>query len=49
MEVETLLSDVLTTGKHQYKWNAGGLASGMYYYRIEIEGYSEAKKMMLMK
>ena len=49
MEIETLASDILPAGTHHYNWNATGLASGMYFYRIETEDYTEAKKMMLVR
>lgn len=48
-EVTTLLSDKLSTGSYSYKWDAGHLASGVYLYRLEAEGFVQTRKMILMK
>jgi hypothetical protein len=48
-EVETLVSDRLTAGSYEFKWDAGHLASGVYLYRLEAEKFLETKKMILMK
>jgi hypothetical protein len=34
-EVATLVAEKLPAGKHQRVWEASGLASGMYLYRLE--------------
>ncbi len=52
--VTTLVSDNLKAGRHSLVWNgkdASGKAvtSGMYLYRMQADGYSQTKKMMLMK
>ena len=36
-------------GKHSIQWNAGGLSSGVYFYKINAGNYSETKKLVLMK
>lgn len=43
------VSEKLTAGNHQYHWNAGGLPSGMYFYKIETGNYTKAKKALLLK
>jgi len=48
-EVATLISASLLSGSHSVEWDAGNLASGVYLYRLETEGYIETKKMILMK
>jgi hypothetical protein len=48
-EVATLMSDRLSAGSYSYEWNAGRLASGVYLYRLEAEGFVETRKMILMK
>jgi parallel beta-helix repeat protein len=48
-EVTTLVSDRLSAGSYSYEWDASNLASGVYLYRLEAEGYVETKKMILMK
>ncbi|UCF64585.1 MAG: T9SS type A sorting domain-containing protein [bacterium] len=48
-EVSTLVSDRLSVGSYQYEWNASGLASGVYLYRLQAGEYGETRKMILMK
>jgi WD40 repeat protein len=48
-EVTTLLSASLFSGSHSIKWNASGLPSGVYFYRLETDGYVETRKMVLMR
>lgn len=49
VEVETLVSDKLPAGKYTYNWNADGLASGVYFFRINFKEYSLIKKALLLK
>jgi hypothetical protein len=48
-EVESLVSERLNAGHHELTWNASGFASGIYYYTIYAEGFSDTKKMVLTK
>jgi hypothetical protein len=53
-EVMTLVNGIQNKGRHEVKFNASNLASGMYIYSIEantFEGakYREVKKMVLVK
>ncbi|TVQ74365.1 MAG: T9SS C-terminal target domain-containing protein, partial [Balneolaceae bacterium] len=48
-KVATLVSGELQAGRHSYYWDATGLASGVYLYRLTAGDYSRANKMMLMK
>ena len=48
-EVTTLVSEVKPAGSHQVEWDASGLASGIYYYRIEAGDFQQVRKMMLLK
>jgi hypothetical protein len=48
-EVTTLVSDRLSSGSYSFEWDASNLASGVYLYRLEAEGYVETKKMIMMK
>lgn len=49
MEVATLFSGIQTAGQHEVQFNAGHLASGVYFYRLAADGVSLTKKMVLMK
>ncbi|MDZ7288526.1 MAG: T9SS type A sorting domain-containing protein [candidate division KSB1 bacterium] len=49
-EVSTLVTGKLAAGKHQVVWNASGLPSGVYFYRLESGGgFVETKKLLLIK
>jgi hypothetical protein len=48
-EVATLASGVFPAGSYQRVWDAHGLASGFYIYRLTTPRYSETKKLMLTK
>lgn len=47
--VSTLVDDVMPAGQHQAVWNASGMPSGLYFYKIETAGMSMTKRMMLVK
>ena len=36
-------------GTYTYSWNAGSLASGVYFYRIQAGQFTKIRKMILMK
>lgn len=48
-EVATLVNGEKTAGSYIVDFNASNLASGVYFYRIEVNGFSEVKRMMLVK
>ena len=47
--VETLLSDYRKAGKHSIEFDAGGLSSGIYFYTLTSENFSQTKKMILLR
>jgi hypothetical protein len=52
--VKQLIDTELPSGKHQIVWNGKdnqgrNVGSGIYLYRMEAKGYTNTKKMMLMK
>jgi hypothetical protein len=47
-EVATLVNDERRAGKYVVEFDARGLASGVYYYRL-IAGFVETKKMILIR
>ena len=49
MEVATLVDKNLPPGRYTVKWNAAGFASGVYHYRLDAGGYSETKRLVLLK
>ena len=47
--VATVVSGEMNAGRHTVTFNASGLPSGMYLYRLETDRFSATKKMLLMK
>jgi hypothetical protein len=47
--VKTLLDAPREAGVHSVMLDADGLASGVYFYRIDAGPYSDSRKMLLMK
>lgn len=48
-EVETLISEEMGAGVYEVTFDASKLNSGMYFYRLNTNGFSETKRMMLVK
>jgi hypothetical protein len=48
-EVATLVNTQQKAGRYEVNFNANGLASGVYVYRIETANFTASKKLMLMK
>jgi predicted acyl esterase len=48
-EIQTLVNEELAPGTYETEFNAAGLPSGIYLYRISAGDYSETKKMILVK
>ena len=47
--VKTLVNDDKNAGYHSVVWNAAGIGSGVYFYRIVTEEYTSARKCMILK
>jgi hypothetical protein len=48
-EVAVVVNDYKPPGTYAVSWDASRLPSGVYYYRMTAGGFSETKKMMLMR
>jgi parallel beta-helix repeat protein len=48
-EAAVLVQEYKQAGTYNIKFNAGNLPSGTYIYKLECNGFSEAKKMVLLK
>jgi len=47
--VSELVNNNQTVGSYEVSFNAAALSSGVYYYKLESEGFAETKKMLLIK
>jgi hypothetical protein len=48
-EIASLVDRQLPAGDHRTEWNASGVPSGIYFYRIQAGAYSETKKLVVMR
>ncbi len=48
-EVATLIKGDYTSGSYNVSFDASGLASGIYFYRLETGSFVQTNKMMLLK
>ena len=47
--VSEIINQNLQAGTHEVNFNASDLSSGAYFYKLETKGFSDIKKMMLVK
>ena len=47
--VAELVAENLSAGSYKYDWNAAGLASGVYFYRLEAGRSKQTRKLVLLK
>jgi hypothetical protein len=53
-KVKTLVDENVAAGKYKVEWNGTNefgqpAASGIYFYRLQTDGFSQSRKMLLMK
>jgi photosystem II stability/assembly factor-like uncharacterized protein len=48
-EIETLVNENLSPGTYSVTFDAGKYSSGIYFYRMKTEGFTDVKKMILLK
>lgn len=49
VEIKSLVNGFRTAGNYQISFDAHNLPSGIYYYRIITENFTQTKKMLLLK
>lgn len=48
-EVRTLVNGRVSAGKYETEYDASALASGIYFYRLQAEGFSDTRRMVIVK
>ena len=48
-QVDLLADGVFAAGRHEVVWAPQGIASGVYYYKLQAGSYEETRRMTLMK
>ncbi|MBK6506877.1 MAG: T9SS type A sorting domain-containing protein [Ignavibacteria bacterium] len=48
-EVAVLVNEKQAPGTYQVEFDGSGLSSGVYFYKIVTEGFTDVKRMMLLK
>jgi hypothetical protein len=48
-EVATLVDENLAVGVHRMEWNAGGVSSGVYLYRLHAGDFVQTRKLLLLR
>ncbi|HCV41879.1 MAG TPA: hypothetical protein DGH68_00220, partial [Bacteroidetes bacterium] len=48
-EVATLINEVKPPGTYTVQWDASGVTSGVYFYRLEAGGFVSTKKLLIVK
>lgn len=49
LEVATLVNQNLAAGNYEISWEATDFASGVYVYQLEANGFTESKKLLLIR
>jgi hypothetical protein len=47
--VATLVDGELPGGRHEVTWDASGVPSGVYFYRLNVGSFNETRKLVLLK
>ena len=48
-KIKTLINEFQKADRYEVGFNSSGIASGVYIYRINVNDYSDSKKMLLIK
>lgn len=47
--VEKLYQGIKSAGEHKMTWNARGISSGIYFYKVETDDFTATGKCLLLK
>ncbi len=48
-EIATLVNEKQNAGTHMVQWNASSFSSGVYFYKLQTDGFIQTKRMILTK
>jgi hypothetical protein len=48
-EAAALVNQQLQPGSYEVTWDASNMPSGVYFYKLESDGFTETKKMLIIK
>ncbi len=48
-EVATLMNELKQPGEYTVHWNAEGVQSGMYFYRLSVGNFTQTRKLIILK
>lgn len=48
-EIKSLIDEIKQPGKYEIKFNANGLTSGVYFYKLKYDNHFEVRKMLFLK
>jgi hypothetical protein len=48
-EVAVLVNETLPAGDHEVEWDAEGVASGVYFYKLVAGNFIDMKKAIVIK
>lgn len=48
-EVNTLVNSYKNAGSYEINFDASSLSSGVYFYKLDVDGFTSTKKMLLVK
>jgi hypothetical protein len=48
-DVATIVSEEMPAGNYSRQWNAAGMPSGVYFFRLHAGAYTETKKLLLLR
>jgi hypothetical protein len=48
-EITTLVDEPLKAGEYSVQWSASDYPSGIYFYTLTSDGWTETKKMIFIK
>jgi hypothetical protein len=48
-ETASILSEEISAGSYTQQWNANGLPSGVYFYRLKAGAFTQTRKLVLLR